>query len=85
VIHTHRRVAISTVWGSGAVNGAQGLFLGLQSGGIAYAKKKIWNEKTFDYGNKVGFCIGAIYGVSKSVFNSADNAVVQICTYRTSN
>ncbi len=47
VIHTHRRVAISTVWGSGAdVNGAAALFLGLQAGAIAYAKKKIWNEKT---------------------------------------
>jgi hypothetical protein len=43
------------------------------------------SEHKVDYGNKVGFCIGAIYGVSKSVFNSADNAVVSIRTYRTSN
>jgi N4-gp56 family major capsid protein len=86
VIHTHRRVATSAVWGTGAnLNGAMGLFMGLQSGAIAYAKRKIWNEKTFDYGNKVGFCIGAIYGVSKSVFNSADNAVAGVYTYRTSN
>jgi N4-gp56 family major capsid protein len=86
VIHTHKRVATSSVWGAGSnLNGATALFMGLQAGGIAYAKRKIWNEKTFDYGNKVGFCIGAIYGVSKSVFNSADNAVVGINTYRTSN
>ena len=86
VIHSHKRVATSAVWGSGAnLNGAMGLFMGLQAGAIAYAKKKVWNEKTFDYGNKVGFCIGAIYGVSKSVFNSADNAVVGVYTYRTSN
>jgi N4-gp56 family major capsid protein len=86
IIHEHQRVAIATVWGSALnLNGAAALFMGIQAGAIAYAKKKIWNEKTFDYGNKVGFCIGAIYGVSKSVFNSADNAVVSIRTYRTSN
>lgn len=86
VIHEHERVAVSTVWGSGlSLNGAAALFMGIQSGCIAYAKRKIWNEKTFDYGNKAGFCIGSIYGVSKSVFNSADNAVVSIRTYRTSN
>jgi len=86
IIHEHERVATTAVWGSGLnLNGAAALFMGIQAGAIAYAKRKIWNEKTFDYGNKVGFCIGAIYGVSKSVFNSADNAVVSIRTYRTSN
>ena len=86
IIHEHERVATTAVWGSGLnLNGAAALFMGIQAGAIAYAKKKVWNEKTFDYGNKVGFCIGAIYGVSKSVFNSADNAVVSIRTYRTSN
>ena len=86
IIHEHERVATTAVWGSGLnLNGAAALFMGIQAGAIAYAKRKIWSEKTFDYGNKVGFCIGAIYGVSKSVFNSADNAVVSIRTYRTSN
>jgi N4-gp56 family major capsid protein len=85
-LHTHKRVAITTAWGSGSnLNGATALFMGVQSAGIAYAKKKVWNEKTFDYGNKVGFCIGAIYGTTKAVFNSADNAVVAIRTFRTSN
>ena len=85
-LHEHSRVATATTWGSGSnLTGATALFMGVQAGGIAYAKKKIWNEKTFDYGNKVGFAIGAIYGVTKAVFNSADNAVVAIRTYRTSN
>jgi hypothetical protein len=39
----------------------------------------------FDYQNKVGFCVGSIYGVTKIVFNSADNAVVGVDTNRTSN
>lgn len=86
VIHKHRRIATSAVWGSGSnLTGATALFLGLQAAGIAYAKKKIWDEKLFDYGNKAGFCIGAIYGVTKAVFNSADNGLVAIRTYRTSN
>lgn len=85
-IHDHDRVSITAAWGSGSnLNGAQALFLGIQSAAIAYSTKKIWEEKTFDYGNKVGFCIGAIYGVTKLVFNSADNAVVAVDTYRTSN
>lgn len=86
VIHVHEKVPISTAYGTSTnLNGAAALFLGVGAGGIAYAKKKVWNEKTFDYGNKVGFCIGAIYGVAKAIFNSADNAVVVVRTYRTSN
>jgi len=86
VLHEHSRVATATTWGTGTnLNGATALFLGVGAGGIAYVKRKIWNEKTFDYGNKVGFCIGAIWGFTKAVFNSADNAVVGLRTYRTSN
>jgi len=84
-LHSHKKVALATTWGGGSENGSESLFLGTQAGVIAYSKRKIWNEKTFDYGNKVGFCIGALYGTSKSVFNSADNAVVVLRTYRTSN
>lgn len=85
-IHDHTRIALAATWGSGAnLNGAQALFLGIGSGAIAYSQKKIWEEKSFDYGNKVGFCVGAIYGVTKLVYNSADNAVVGVSTYRTSN
>jgi len=86
VIHEHERVATATTWGGSTnLNGATALFMGVGAGGIAYAKRKIWNEKTFDYGNKVGFCIGAIYGLTKAVFNSADNALVAVRTYRTNN
>lgn len=82
----HRKVSISTDWGStGNLNGASALFVGVCAGGIAYAKRRIWDEKTFDYGNKVGFCIGAIWGFTKAVFNSLDNAVIELRTFRTSN
>ena len=85
-IHEHPRVAVSTTWGTATnLAGATALFMGVGSGVIAYAERRIWNEKTFDYANKVGFCIGAIYGTSKSVFNAADNAVVGIRTFRSNN
>lgn len=85
-IHTHERVAVSTTWGSGAnIPGATALFMGVGSGAIAYFLEKVWEEKTFDYGNKVGFCIGAGYGCSKTVFNSADNALIAVRTSRTNN
>ena len=85
-IHEHERTAISTTYGAGAnLAGAMGLFLGCRSGAIAYAKKKIWEEKTFDYQNKTGFCIGSIYGFTKLVFNGADLSVVGIYTYRSNN
>lgn len=85
-LYKHKRVPIATTWGGGgATDGATALFLGVSAGAIAWAKKSIWNEKTFDYGNKVGFCIGAIWGSAKAVFNSADNAVVGLGTYRTDN
>lgn len=84
-IHRHSRCPVSTTWGGGAVNGATGFALGVGAGVIAYGKRWMWNEKTFDYGNKVGFCVGMLWGVSKSVFNSADNAVVELRTNRTNN
>ena len=85
-IHEHPRVAIATTWGTATnLTGATALFMGVGSGVIAYANKRIWNEKTFNYANQVGFCIGAIYGTSKSVFNAADNAVVGIRTFRSNN
>jgi len=84
-IHDHTRIALATTWGGSTLTGAQALFLGIGAGAIAYSKRKIWEEKTFDYGNKAGFCVGSIYGVTKLVLNSADNAVVGVSTYRTSN
>lgn len=86
VIQVHERIALATTWGSGSnLNGSTGLFMGVSAGAIAYAKERIWNEKTFDFSNKVGFCIGSVYGTTKSVFNSADNALLAVRTYRTSN
>ena len=84
-IHEHSRINLGTTWGGSTLTGSFNLFLGIQAGAIAYSKKKIWEEKTFDYQNKVGFAIGAIYGFTKVVWGGYDNAVVCVNTYRTSN
>jgi N4-gp56 family major capsid protein len=84
-IHEHPRVSTSTTWGSGAIDGAQASFMGVQCLGIAYSKEKIWEEKTFDYQNKTGYCIGAILGVTKLVMNTYDLAYIAVDTYRSDN
>lgn len=86
VIHVHERVGVATNWGAASdVNGATALFMGVQAGAIAYALRKTWVEKYFDYSNKVGVAVGAILGVTKAVFNSSDNALVGIRSARTNN
>lgn len=86
MMYDHERVPLATTWGAGAnLNGATALFMGVSSAAIAFSQRKMSNEKTFDYGNKLGIMVGAIYGVTKAVFNSLDNAVVGIRTFRTNN
>lgn len=85
-LFAHIRAPIVSNWGSGAnLNGATAFYMGVGAGAIAICQEKTWEEKTFDYGNKVGFCIGASLGVTKSVFNSVDNATVAVATYRSNN
>lgn len=83
IIHEHESVPSSTTWGSGAVTGANNLFLGTGAAVLAIAKQKQWVEKVFDYDNQWGCCVKAIYGMSKAVLNGEDHAVVGIKTYRT--
>ena len=56
-IHEHSRVAVATTWGTGAIKGAQASFMGIQSGAIAYSKKKIWEEKTQESGSLTQECV----------------------------
>jgi len=86
VIQKHKYITISTVFGSGAnLTGAENLFMGKGAGAWAFAKKKFWKEKSFDYDNSPGVCIGTIWGVTKLVFNSEDNGVITLVVYRTNN
>jgi len=76
-------------------NVRRNLFLGAQAGvfamGGAYdsiEKTRVgkdnlmsWYEETDDYGNEKGISVGSIFGVNKSVFNSADYGLITIESY----
>ena len=86
VCHAHEKVPISSTYGSGANQpGASNFFLGRQAGVFGWGSRPEWWEKEFDYANKVGFAIGAIWDFTKAVFNAADYAFIAIRTYRTDN
>jgi N4-gp56 family major capsid protein len=85
IVHEHEKIPIFTDGGAGAQPGQDGYFMGRQAGIFAWGAKPEWWEKEFDYGNKVGFAIGAIYAFKKAVFNAKDHAFIQLMTYRTNN
>ena len=86
IVHSHPKVPIATNYGStGNLTGASMPFLGAQSGCFAWGTRPEWWEKEFDYGNQIGFAIGAIWKFKKAVFNAAHNAVIVLRSYRTSN
>ena len=62
---------------------ARAVMCGQQAGIIAWGKEVDWVEKTFDYGNKWGISVGAIFGVDKPFFNSLDYGVITVTTAAT--
>jgi len=87
VIHVHRNVVRFSDGGSGAVALARALFLGAQAGAIAFGNgggesvaRYSWKEELFDYGNQLGVAAGSIFGVKKTIFNSADFGVIALDT-----
>lgn len=86
VIHTHEKVPVGTDAGSGGnVPYASNMFLGRQAGCFAWGKRPEAWEKEFDYGNSIGFAIGAIWGFTKAVFDGTDHAYIALRVARTNN
>ena len=86
IVHAHRSVPITTNYGgAGNLTGASMPFLGRQAGVFAWGARPEWWEKEFDYGNQIGFAIGAIWDFKKAVFNAADHATIILRVFRTSN
>ena len=75
VIHEHEYV-YSTTDGAASANVARNVLCGQQSGVIAWGSSVKWVEKSFDYGNKWGISVGAIFGTLKPMFNSVDYGVI---------
>lgn len=73
-------VAISTV--------RRAVFAGAQAAMIGFGRdnavnKFTWVEELFDYENQLGVSAGLIFGLKKTVYNSADFATVVMSSYAT--
>ena len=75
IIHEHEYV-YRTNDGSGSAYVARNILCGQQAGVIAWGAPVKWVEKSFDYGNKWGTSVGAIFGCIKPMFNSVDYGVI---------
>lgn len=87
ILHKHRNVIrFDDYGGGGNVDAARALFLGAQAGVIAWGGggafgRYSWNEETDDRGNALVITAGAMYGCSKTRFNSLDFGVIAVDTY----
>jgi hypothetical protein len=67
-------------------NTRRAIFMGAQAALFAVGKggnpdSMTWVEEEFDYENQLGVSAGMIYGLKKTVFNSADFASIVVATY----
>lgn len=69
-----------TPTGAASINVGHALMLGAQAVCFAVGSDPEWNEEVFDYGNKVAFEMGQIFGIQKSVFDGEDMGVMHIFT-----
>ncbi|MCK5582127.1 MAG: N4-gp56 family major capsid protein [Candidatus Omnitrophica bacterium] len=83
IIHVNDQITTATTYGSGAIRGAIGLFMGAQAGVFASGGDAIWVEKSFDFTNQLAVAGGRIYVNAKSLFNSEDFAVIAYYTATT--
>ena len=84
IIHEHEKVPTGTDAGAGGnLAWASNMFLARQALCFAWgAPPEAW-EQLFDYGAQPGFCIGAIWGAKKSVYNAVDHGYIELRTVRT--
>jgi N4-gp56 family major capsid protein len=88
VLHEAVRLPAATtaVSTTAQANTRRAVFCGAQSAVLAYGQNNsdqemTWVEELFDYGNQLGVSAGLIFGVKKTVFNSADFGTITIPTY----
>lgn len=88
VLHESTRITNGVNSSSGAVvtTARRCVLLGAQAAAIGFGKGYSfenfdWNEELFDYGNQLGVEAGAIFGMKKLRFNSADFATIVGATF----
>ena len=74
--HSFRGAATGTNF---TADTCRAMLFGAQAIGFVKASTS-WVEETFDYKNKVGFCIGIIGGIQKVMFNSKEYGVIAVDT-----
>jgi len=88
ILHSDSRVpqGVSGATGLPVTAVRRAIFCGAQSAAMAYGQDNgpqrfTWTEELFDYGNRLGVSVGMIWGLKKTVFNSADYATIVLSTY----
>ncbi|MBR3745430.1 MAG: N4-gp56 family major capsid protein [Selenomonadaceae bacterium] len=84
VLHQCNRI-LRTNTGSSGTKVGHALFLGRQAAVFAVGNNPTWFEKEFDYGNKIGFEFGRIFGIKKTQFkydgnNQTDFGCINVLT-----
>lgn len=77
---------VTTPASGSTANFRRAILCGAQAAVMAVGKdsqptRMSWVEKEFDYGNQLGVSAGMIWGIKKTVFNSADFATIVISSY----
>ena len=88
ILHESTRIPLGVNGSTGAAvsNTRRAVLLGAQSAAIGFGEGQSfenfdWNEELFDYGNQLGVEAGAIFGLKKLRFNSADFGTVVMASY----
>lgn len=88
VLHSAFRIpqAVNASTGLAIASTRRAVFCGAQAAVMAYGQNNQdgemqWVEQLFDYGNQLGVSAGLIFGIKKTVFNSADFGTITLPTY----
>jgi N4-gp56 family major capsid protein len=88
ILHSAFRIpqAVNASTGLAIASTRRAVFCGAQAAVMAYGQNNqdgemTWVEELFDYGNQLGVSAGLIFGIKKTVFNSADFGTITLPTY----
>lgn len=86
ILHEDYRIPSGIASGASVPNARRAVFCGAQAAMLAYGQdnqpnKFTWVEELFDYENQLGVSAGCIFGLKKTVFNSADFATIVCSSY----
>lgn len=84
ILHKHRNAIRFDDYGVGInIEATRSLFMGAQSGLIAYGQasgknRYSWNEDKDDRGNALAITAGTIYGIKRTIFDSATFGLIAV-------